>query len=156
GAYLLLTGVAIPVFIGLASLATEGALLFYNHRQVQSAADAAAYSAAIAYSLDNTINRSTTTTQAQAIVASYGFTVGTGNGQANVVVDWPPDTTTYSDTTSIPPNINTAITVHVTRPQLPILSSIWVSNPFSVSGSATAIISGGGLRGGGSGGCILS
>jgi hypothetical protein len=53
------------------------------------------------------------------------------------------DTTTYSPTT--------AISVTVTRPQLPLLSGIWVNNPFSVSGSATAII------GGGSGGtCLLA
>jgi hypothetical protein len=58
------------------------------------------------------------------------------------------DTTTYSPLT--------AINVNVTRPQLPILSNIWVSNPFNVSGSAKAIISGGSLPGGGSGGCILS
>src|SRR5215467_477765 len=82
GAYLLIMATAIPVFIALAALATEGALLFYNHRSVQSAADAAAYSAAIAYSIDNSAD---ITTQAQAIVASYGFVIGTGSGQANVV-----------------------------------------------------------------------
>jgi Flp pilus assembly protein TadG len=143
GAYLLIMAAAIPVFIGLAALATEGALLFYNHRNVQSAADAAAYSAAIAYSIDNSAD---ITTQAQAIVANYGFVVGTGSGQANVVAT--ADTTTYSPLT--------AINVTVTRPQLPIFSGLWVNNPFSVSGSAKAIISGGGLTGGGSGGCILS
>ena len=83
---------AIPVFIGFAGLATEGALLFYNHRTVQSAADAAAYSAAIAYSIDSSADIATT--QAQAIVANYGFVVGTGNDQANVVATV--DTTTYS------------------------------------------------------------
>jgi len=106
---------------------------------VQSAADAAAYSAAIAYSIDSSAD---ITTQAQAIVANYGFVVGTGNDQANVVATV--DTTTYSPLT--------AIDVAVTRPQLPILSSIWVNNPFSVSGSAKAIISGG--AGGGNGNCM--
>ena len=52
GSYLLNMTVAIAGFIGVAGLATEGALIFYNHRAVQSAADAAAYSAAIAYSID--------------------------------------------------------------------------------------------------------
>ena len=52
GSYLLYMTVAIPVFIGFAGLATEGGLLFYNHRTLQSATDAAAYSAAIAYSND--------------------------------------------------------------------------------------------------------
>jgi Flp pilus assembly protein TadG len=138
-----------PVFIGLAAFATEGALIFNNHRTVQSAADSAAYSAAISYSFDSSLDNATT--QAKGIVASYGFTVGTGNGQASVTVS-PPDTTTYSSLTST----NTAITVTVTRPQLPLLSGIWANNPFNVRGSATAIISGGTLTGGGSGGCILS
>src|SRR4029079_6263935 len=117
-----------------------GALIFYNHRTVQSAADAAAYSAAIAYSIDSTAD---ITTQAQAIVANYGLAVGSGNNEANVVATV--DTITYSPLT--------AIDVAITRPQLPILSSIWVSRPFSVSGSAKAIISGG--AGGGNGNCIL-
>src|SRR5690242_20659176 len=81
GSYLLIATLAIPVFIGLAALATEGALIFYNHRTVQSAADAAAYSAAIAYSINHSAD---ITTEAEAIVASYGFVVGTGNNQANV------------------------------------------------------------------------
>ena len=94
---------AIPVFIGLASLATEGALLFYNHRSVQSAADAAAYSAAISYSIDGNISNATT--QAQAIVGSYGFAVGTGTGQANVTLPNSPDTATYAGITAINANV---------------------------------------------------
>jgi Flp pilus assembly protein TadG len=141
GSYLLYMTVAIPVFIGFSALATEGALLFYSHRNVQSAADAVAYSAAVAYSINNSAD---ITTQAQATVANYGFVVGTGNNQANVVATV--DTTTYSPLT--------AIDVAVTRPQLPIISSIWYSNPFNVGGRAKAIISGG--AGGGNGNCILS
>jgi Flp pilus assembly protein TadG len=142
GSYLLIMTLSMAVFIGLAGLATEGALIFRNHRTVQSAADAAAYSAAIAYTHDPSAD---ITTQAQAIVASYGFVVGTGNDQANVAATV--DTTTYSPLT--------AINVTVTRPQLPLLSSIWVSNPFSVSGSAKAVISGANNPGP-PGGCILS
>jgi Flp pilus assembly protein TadG len=138
GSYLLYMTLATPIFIGLSAFATEGTLLLYNHRAVQGAADAAAYSAAIAYSINSSAD---ITTQAQAIVASYGFVVGTANEQANVVATV--DTTTYSP--------NAAIGVTVTRSQVPILSHIWVNNPFSVSGSATALI------GGGSGGtCLLA
>ena len=57
GSYLLYLTLAIPFFIGFAALATEGALIFYNHRTVQSAADSAAYSAAIAYSNDHKLCR---------------------------------------------------------------------------------------------------
>src|SRR5262245_41055032 len=144
GIFLVYVALGMPVFIGLAGLATEGALIFYNHRNVSSAADAAAYSAAIAYSIDSSAGwQDRITTEAKAIVANYGLTVGTGNGQANVVATR--DTITYSPLT--------AINVTVTRPQLPILSSIWVSNPFSVRGSAMAVISGG--PGGGNGNCML-
>lgn len=83
GAYLLYMTLTIPILLGLAALGTEGALLTYYHRQVQSAADAAAYSAAVSYSIDGDLNNATT--QAQAIVANYSFVVGTGNNQANVV-----------------------------------------------------------------------
>src|SRR6266566_3551392 len=142
GSYLVIVTLAIPVFIGLAGFATEASLIFYNHRSVQSAADAAAYSAAVAYSIDSSAD---ITTQAQAIVADYGFVVGTGNDHANVVATV--DTTTYSG--------KKAINVTVTRPQLPILSSIWVNNPFSVSGTAMAVLSG--INNPGPpGGCILS
>ena len=59
GSYLLYMTVAIPVFIGFAGFASEGGLLFSNHRIIQSAADAAAYSAAIAYSNGHTDNADT-------------------------------------------------------------------------------------------------
>ena len=39
--------IMLPVLIGVAGLGTEGGMLFYQHRSLQSAADAAAYSAAI-------------------------------------------------------------------------------------------------------------
>ena len=87
GAWLIYMTFLLPVLIGVAGLGTEGGMLFYQHRSLQSAADAAAYSAAIACSYST--NPSTCagvniTTQAQAAVASYGFALGTGTGQANV------------------------------------------------------------------------
>ena len=81
GSYLMLMTFVLPVLIGVGGLAGEASLLFYNHRTLQSAADAAAYSAAIASSFDSSAD---TTTQAKAIVGSYGFSLGTGNNQANV------------------------------------------------------------------------
>jgi Flp pilus assembly protein TadG len=143
GSYLLIMTLAIPVFIGVASLASEGSLLFYKHRQLQSAIDAAAYSAAVAYSNNSSAD---ITTQAQAIVASYGFVVGTGNNQVNVPT--PTIITNYAGST------NTAIQVTATRPQLPMLSGLWLSNPINVGASATAIISGSGA--GGSGNCMVA
>jgi Flp pilus assembly protein TadG len=144
GSYLLYVAVAFPVFLGLAAFATEGALIFYNHRNLQSTADSAAYSAAISYSIDG--SSANAQTNAQAIVGSYGFVVGTGNNQVSVPT--PQVITNCFGTT------DTCIQVTATRPQLPILSSIWVNNPFNISATATAIIRGGG-PGGGNGNCML-
>ena len=46
GAWLISMTIMLPVLIGVAGLGTEGGMLFYQHRSLQSAADAAAYSAA--------------------------------------------------------------------------------------------------------------
>jgi Flp pilus assembly protein TadG len=142
GSFLVYVTLAIPVFLGFAAFASEGSLVFYNHRALQSATDAAAYSAAVAYSNGDT-GSTALTTQAQAIVASYGFVVGTGNDQVNVA---PPTVIpNYAGTT------NTAIQVNTTRPQLPILSGLWLSNPINVGANAIAIVSG---TGGGN--CVLA
>jgi Flp pilus assembly protein TadG len=128
GSYLLYITLLIPVVIGVSGLSTEGGLIFYNHRTLQSAADAAAYSAAVAYSLD--ADASKAQTQAEAIFANYGFVVGTGNDQANVTATV--DTTTYSPLT--------AINVTATRPQMPILSSLFLNAAIPVGGNAIAVI----------------
>jgi Flp pilus assembly protein TadG len=46
GAWLISMTIMLPVLIGVAGLGTEGGMLFYQHRSLQSAADSAAYSAA--------------------------------------------------------------------------------------------------------------
>ena len=46
GSWLISATIMLPVLIGVAGLGTEGGMLFYQHRSLQSAADAAAYSAA--------------------------------------------------------------------------------------------------------------
>jgi Flp pilus assembly protein TadG len=139
GSYLLIMTVAMPVFIGFAGLASEGGLLFYNHRTLQSAADAAAYSAAIAYSFDTSPN---ITTQAKAIVASYGFTLGTDTNQANVTASGPP-TNTFAG--------QPAVTVSISRPQTAIFSHLFVSG-LSNNVSATAVLP---AAAGNSGNCLL-
>jgi Flp pilus assembly protein TadG len=113
GSYLILGALTFPILIGVAGLATEGGLVFYNHRALQNAADAAAYSAAIAYSYDSNAD---VTTQARAIVANYGFTLGTGTNQANVTA-----TATTFDT-------QPAIVVNISRPQTAIFSSMFSSS----------------------------
>ena len=139
GSYLIYMVFVLPVLIGGAGLATEGGLIFYNHRALQSAADAAAYSAAIAYSNSSSAD---ITTQAQAIVGSYGWDLGTGTNQASVSVI-PPGT--YAG--------QPAVTVSISRAQSTFFSSMYFPT-FPIAVSATAIISGG-LAGGG-GNCLLA
>ena len=138
GAWLISTTLMLPVLIGVAGVGTEGGMLFYQHRSLQSAADAAAYSAAISYSNSTSAD---ITTQAQAVVASYGFTLGTGTNQANV-------TATATTFATLP-----AVQVTISRPQTAIFSSILFSVlPNSVS--ATAVLNGGGSNPAGT--CILA
>ena len=142
GSYLIYFAVAFPVFIGFAGLSTEGALLFYNHRTLQSAADSAAYSAAVAYSLNTSAD---ITTQAKAVVGSYGYVLGTSADQADVA------------TPTVIPNYAgsgyTAIQVNASRPQSRFFSSVWTSGLQPVGASAIAIIAG---PNGGGGQCIVS
>src|ERR1700759_3521812 len=75
GAWLVVTSVIMPVLIGVAGLGTEGGYLLYHHRNLQSAADAASYSAAIAYSVGTSAD---ITPQARSVIAAYGYTLGAG------------------------------------------------------------------------------
>jgi hypothetical protein len=50
------------------------------------------------------------------------------------------------------PTSDTAIQVTATRPQLPLLSTLWQRNPFNVGGSAIAIVAGGNSPGN----CLVS
>jgi Flp pilus assembly protein TadG len=152
GAWLISMTIMLPVLIGVAGLGTEGGMLFYQHRSLQSAADAAAYSAALACSYSYTTNPTTCaadiTTQAQAAVASCcvlngsalnGFALGIGTNQANVTAS----ATTFAS--------QPAVQVTISRPQTAIFSSILFS-VFPNSVSATAVIN----TSNGSGNCMLA
>jgi Flp pilus assembly protein TadG len=145
GSYLVYMTLAMPILIGVAALGTEAGLAFYNHRTLQSAADSAAYSAAISYSYNTSAD---ITTQAKAIVASYGFTLGTGNNRANVPT--PTIITNYAGSK------NTAIKVSLSRPQSTIFSGFYGFSALSNSVSATAVIAGSGSGGNGGGNCIFA
>ena len=103
-------------------------MLFYQHRSLQSAADAAAYNAAITYSYNTNHTSAAITTQAQATVASYGFTVTTAPNQVNQAYV----TATATTFATLP-----AVQVTISRPQTAIFSSIFFSVlPNSVSATA--------------------
>ena len=139
GSYLLYMTVAIPVFIGFAGLATEGALLFYNHRTVQSAADAAAYSAAIAYSIDSTAD---ITTQAEAIVADYGFW-SLAQAMIRPMYVATVDTTTYSRTNRDPRHRHATAAADLIEPFGLKTHSTSVAAPMRSSAAAARELPGG-------------
>ena len=115
GAWLISMTIMLPVLIGVAGLGTEGGMLFYQHRSLQSAADSAAYSAAIGYSFDG--SSTNMTTQAKADVAGYNYALGTGTNQANVT----------ATTTTVPltgGGTLPAVQVSISRPQSAIFSSV--------------------------------
>ncbi len=75
GMYLIYMTLITPVLIGVAALGTEGGLRLYQHQNLQGAADAAAYSAAVAAYIRNETSAQYTT-EAEAIVGQYtGSTV---------------------------------------------------------------------------------
>src|SRR5438094_1061840 len=87
GNYAVITALMSPVLIGSAGLATEGGLWMYMHQNLQGAADSAALSAATLYSLNSSRNLND---QAQSVVKTYGYTVGTSG--TTVTVNRPPAT----------------------------------------------------------------
>jgi Flp pilus assembly protein TadG len=85
GAVAIHMGLIIASLIGMGALASEIGFVTYKHRQMQSAADAAAIGAAIALSQSTNANY---TLQAKALTAAVGFVDGTGG--VTVTVNKPP------------------------------------------------------------------
>src|SRR3569623_3615982 len=90
GNYAVITALMAPVLIGSAGLATEGGLWMYVHQNLQGAADSAALSSATLYGLNVAGNLNN---QAQSVVATYGYAVGTAG--TTVPVTRPPGTGAY-------------------------------------------------------------
>jgi Putative Flp pilus-assembly TadE/G-like len=130
GSYIVPMTIVMPALVGFAGLGTEGGLWLYQHQSVQSAADSAAVSAAIALGG----GASGINTQAEAITATYGFVNG-ANG-ATVTVNNPPHSGSHTSD-------GNAIEVIVTRQQPRLLSGLFGSTPAAISGRAVALRSGG-------------
>jgi Flp pilus assembly protein TadG len=120
-------GLVLSGLIGMSALGTEITFLTDKHRQLQSAADSAAHSAAVAvakgYPSDFAL-------QARAVAAGAGFVNG-ANGVA-IAVNQPPLAGAY--TTDL-----TAVEVTITQPQTLALVSVFRSPLFSVKVRAVAI-----------------
>jgi hypothetical protein len=117
----------LSALIGMTALGTEMTFLTFKHRQMQSAADAAAQSAATAiakgYPDDFRV-------EAYAVAAQVGFVNGASG--VTVTVNQPPTSGTHTAD-------STAIEVIISQPQTLALVSVFRSALFDVSVRAVAV-----------------
>lgn len=122
GSYVILSALLMPVLVGIAGLGTEAGFWYYKHKNMQSAADSGAVSAATA--------GSNLTAEANAITASYGYANGVSN--VAVAVNQPPKTGNYASNPQ-------AIEVIVSQPQQRLLSALFGSEPVQITARAVAL-----------------
>ncbi len=112
--------------LGMAELATDVGLVLYQQRQMQAAADAAAFSAALALSTGNPSYE----TEAKAVAGQNGFVSG-ANG-ATVTVNNPP-VSPAADAGNAD-----AVQVIITQTQATLFAGVVSSGPFNISAQAVA------------------
>ncbi len=143
GAVAIHMGLIIASLIGMGALASEIGFVTYKHRQMQSAADAAAFGAAIALS-----NSADFTLQAKALTAAVGFVDGTGG--VTVTVNKPPASGTYAGQAGY-------VEVIITQPWT--LSVVGAVNSLTGSANPTGLFTLGVqavATAGGSGACVVA
>jgi Flp pilus assembly protein TadG len=129
--------------LGMVGLATDIGFVLDKHRQMQVAADGAAYSAAIAISTNISTNNPTNiTTQADGVAGRASFVNGANS--VTITVNNPPATGPNAANQS-------AVEVIIQQPQTLPLVGLLYSGAFNLGVRAVAI---GGAAGGG-GGCAL-
>ena len=116
----------LSALLGMAGLATDVGLVLYKQRQMQTAADAAAFSAAIALPTGLSAARA----EAKAVAGEDGFVDG-ANG-VTVTVNNPPASPDANAS-----NAN-AVQVIIQQAQSPLLSTVVTSGKFNVSAQAVA------------------
>lgn len=134
GATAVALAVALTAMLGFAGLGTEAAMWYFTKRDMQSAADAAAATAAA--NLAGTLQRGGTasssqfTTDAKSIAAKYGFVDGSSDG-THVVPEYPPSSGAYSGNGSY-------VAVSISQPQKALLSGLFLSSGPTISARAVA------------------
>ncbi len=132
GSYLIISGLLMPVLVGIVGLGTEAGLWYARHHKMQSATDSAAVSAATDYYLNH--KAETLTLQAQSIAASYGFVADT-NG-VTLTVNHPPTTGPYTGDQK-------AVEVVIREPQRRLFSALYSATSLDISARSVAIGVGG-------------
>ena len=131
GAYSIITAVMLPVFVGFVGFGTETGLWYFDHQKMQGAADAAAYSGGLAYSLGDTSGYQT---EAKAVAAQYGFVDGSGG--TTVTVNQPPLSGPHAGAAG-------AVEVIIQQPQQRLFSAVLTSSALNIAARAVAIPSNG-------------
>lgn len=111
-----------PVLIGIAGLGTEAVWWLYKHKNMQSAADSGAVSAATA--------GTNLSAEANSVMAAYGYANGVNS--VTVAVNQPPSSGNYATSPQ-------AVEVIVTQPQQRLLSSLFGTGSVSISARAVAL-----------------
>ena len=122
GSYVIIVGIVMPVLIGTAGLGTEVAWWLYKHKNMQSAADSGAVSAATAGTNLNA--------EANSVTAFYGYSNGTDN--VTITVNQPPSSGNYASTPR-------AVEVIVSQPQPRLLSALFGNGPVQITARAVAL-----------------
>jgi Flp pilus assembly protein TadG len=139
GGIAVMTALSLSSLVGAAGLGTEAGLWYVAKRDMQSAADTAAYSASSALMAgQNTTNAALA---AKAVTARYGFANGTGG--VVVTVNSPPESGSYTTNSS-------AVEVIVQQPQTLLFSSLFLASSPTISARAV------GLAGVAGNGCVLT
>lgn len=125
GSYVIISALLMPVLVGTAGLGTEVGWWYYKHKNMQSAADSGAVSAATAASAGTDPS-----SEAKAVTASYGYPSGLNN--VTVTVNQPPKSGNYASNMQ-------AIEVIVSQPQQRLLSALFGSDPVLISARSVAL-----------------
>jgi hypothetical protein len=127
----------IPI-VGFAGLATETAAWYLTKRKMQSAADSAAFSAAVALGAGE--SSALFTTEADSVAASYNYVAGSGG--VTVTVNNPPISGPNTSQSS-------AVEVIISQPQHLLLSSLFLGQALTIEARSVA-------TGGSGSGCVLA
>ncbi len=116
----------LTILIGFTALGAEVGYLYYKQRQMQAAADAAAFGGEVAL---NSHHPSDFSAEARAIAANAGYTTGVDG--VTVTVNYPPTSGNYAGDSG-------AVEVLISQPFALSLASLFYSNPFMVNARAVA------------------
>ncbi|HYM04784.1 MAG TPA: hypothetical protein VET85_17660 [Stellaceae bacterium] len=132
GATAVMVALVSTMVLGAAGLGSEAALWYVTQRNMQGAADSAAYGAVIAAAAGG--GPTVFTSEAKSEAAKLGFVDQVAN--TTVTVNKPPKSGNYTATTS-------AIEVIVQQPQTRFLSALYLANNPTIAARAVAVQGGG-------------